>query len=151
MLSISKRLTFSAGHRVFKHESKCANMHGHNYAATIFATAATLDPVGRIIDFSVIKEKIGSWIDVNWDHAFIVFTGDDAAVAALRSVGGRRCAVDFNPTAEQMANYLLRVICPRMLHGTGVLVYRVELEETETCTAIADLESDLPYLAEARS
>ena len=31
-LTCTRRLQFCAGHRVYGHESKCANVHGHNLA-----------------------------------------------------------------------------------------------------------------------
>jgi hypothetical protein len=51
-----RRIPFAAGHRVFQHESKCRNLHGHNYVAVLHARAdAGLDALGRVIDFSVLK------------------------------------------------------------------------------------------------
>ena len=63
MISCTRRIQFCAGHRVLGHENKCANAHGHNYVAYISARSNDLDKVGRVIDFSVLKEKIGGWID----------------------------------------------------------------------------------------
>ena len=40
------------------HESKCAHLHGHNYKFEFHCTAGSLDNVGRVIDFSDIKEKL---------------------------------------------------------------------------------------------
>jgi len=44
-----------------------------------------------------------------------------------------------NPTAENMADYLLRVIGPRQLKGTGVTLTRVKIDETENCSAEVSL------------
>jgi len=75
-VNCTRRLTFSAGHRVLGHEGKCQFPHGHNYAAEITAEAIRLDPIGRVVDFSVIKRVVGEWIEQNWDHAFLVNTED---------------------------------------------------------------------------
>ena len=52
MHTITRRLEFDAGHRVYQHESKCNHVHGHRYVVEVEATG-TLDGLGRIIDFSV--------------------------------------------------------------------------------------------------
>jgi 6-pyruvoyltetrahydropterin/6-carboxytetrahydropterin synthase len=45
----------------------------------------------------------------------------------------------FNPTAENMAEWILKEVAPMVLKGTGVTVYHVELYETENCKADAKL------------
>jgi 6-pyruvoyltetrahydropterin/6-carboxytetrahydropterin synthase len=123
------------------HESKCATAHGHNYYAHIFAQAESLDSIGRVIDFSVLKEKIGSWIDLHWDHTFLVFEKDVDMIRALLSSPRKKdpfiCA--FNPTAENMAQFLLHEICPQQLQETDVVVTRVIIYETDNCYAEASL------------
>jgi 6-pyruvoyltetrahydropterin/6-carboxytetrahydropterin synthase len=136
----TRRIQFAAGHRVHGHESKCANAHGHNYVAW-FEAEGSLDAVGRVIDFSVLKEKIGGWIDANWDHGFIVYGGDDQIYNALAAVKPRMKIFSMmdNPTAENMAKFLLLGVCPLVLAGTGVTVVSVRLQETENCEATARL------------
>jgi hypothetical protein len=58
--------------------------------------------------------------------------GDLGAIAALSIV-----FVPFNPTAENMARYLLEVIGPQQLVGTGVGLVSVTVEETRKCSASA--------------
>jgi len=135
-VTCTRRIQFCAGHRVHLHESKCANMHGHNYVALFEANAACLDSIGRVIDFSVLKEKIGGWIDENWDHGFIYRANDLEVAEALDSVPGqKRYTMLTNPTAENMAMYLLNEVCPEVLKGTDVDVVKVTLWETENCFA----------------
>lgn len=133
-ITATRRLQFASGHRIYKHESKCANVHGHNYVVEITAQAP-LDSLGRVIDFSVLKRCVGQWIDDFWDHGFIVYEKDDEMLSALRVVGGKRFIMDSNPTAENMARFLLEVVCPQVLDGTGVTVVRILLRETENCWA----------------
>jgi 6-pyruvoyltetrahydropterin/6-carboxytetrahydropterin synthase len=137
MITCIRRLEFDYGHRVYKHESKCRHTHGHRGVVEVTAQAPGLDDLGRIIDFSVLKEKIGGWIDENWDHNFIVFRNDTALVAALTHVeeGKKPFIADWNPTAENMGEYLLRVVCPKVLEGTRVQVTKVRLWETPNGSA----------------
>lgn len=140
-ITCTRKLHFSAGHRVMGHEGKCATPHGHNYYVHFFAEADSLDDVGRVIDFSVIKEKLGGWIDRNWDHTFLVYSLDVETIQALSVMPKLRepYICPFNPTAENMALYLLHEIAPRELFGTSIRVSKVVLYETENCYATASL------------
>jgi 6-pyruvoyltetrahydropterin/6-carboxytetrahydropterin synthase len=125
---------------VWKHENKCAHLHGHNYVALLHATAPQLDSLGRVVDFSYLKEAIGGWIESHWDHGFILHESDQEALDAVQKVAGQRLyLMKVNPTAENMAAHLLNEIAPRELEGTDVQVVKVELWETENCYAEASL------------
>ena len=140
--TVSRKIHFCAGHRVLNHESKCANLHGHNYIVWVYATADNLDKLGRVIDFSVLKEIVGGWIDEHWDHTTILYKEDKEllAVQDKMSVNKPVFVADFNPTAENMANYLLEVICPKLLEGRGITVDKIVIFETENCSAEASLD-----------
>lgn len=140
-ISCTRRIHFCAGHRVMGHENKCANAHGHNYYAYFEAEAEKLDSIGRVIDFSILKKKIGDWIDLNWDHTFLVFEQDLEAISALKMMPGNKppFICPFNPTAENMALYLLEIICPQLLKETGVTVVKVTIQETDNCIAEAKI------------
>lgn len=130
-----RKIYFCAGHRVYGHESKCSNLHGHNYVLWVYATASELDHLGRVIDFSILKEKIDSWIQLHWDHTFLAFE-KDAELRALEPLIQKNkpwFICPFNPTAENMATYLIKEIIPELLKGTGVSVTRLTLYETENC------------------
>ncbi|MFI5342852.1 MAG: 6-pyruvoyl trahydropterin synthase family protein [Chlamydiales bacterium] len=141
MISITRKLEFDAGHRVMNHESKCATLHGHRYVIEITAEADALDSIGRVIDFSVLKARIGTWIDENWDHNVIIFHEDKETLAALCSIPRKKepWVAHWNPTAENMAEYLLSVVCPLKLFATGVLVTKVRVWETPNCYADSTL------------
>lgn len=143
----------SCGHRVAGHESKCAFLHGHNYRVHFFVRASDIDnPVdslGRVLDFSVINQLLCQWLEQNWDHKFLAWDQDRVMQAVhgclyihrnLEPVAesDRVCQsivwVPFNPTAENMAEYLLNTIGPKQLQGTGVRLVKVVVEETRKCS-----------------
>lgn len=145
---------FCAGHRVYGHESKCAHLHGHNYRvhftcipAPVQAPARKflgqqplpvvpqLDTVGRVVDFSVIKSTLCEWLEVNWDHKMLLWEKDPllGVIYTLDEQGV--VAVPFNPTAENMAQYLVEVIGPQLLVDAGVVLAHVRIEETRKCSA----------------
>ena len=74
-VTCTRRLEWDAMHRIPRHESKCAAFHGHRYAAEL-TCLAPLDDRGRVIDFGVVKERVGGWIDENWDHTAILQRDD---------------------------------------------------------------------------
>lgn len=155
MARITRRLEFDSMHRVVGHEGKCARLHGHRYTALITVKAVDLDPIGRVIDFGVIKKRVGGWIDENWDHNAILNSTDPllrflsiADQQATRyQIEGRSKAPKpvsdevfakqrpfifpgLNPTAEVMAEFLL-LKAKELLGGIpGLMVYKVRLYET---------------------
>lgn len=131
-LTIMRRIKFCAGHRLFGHGGKCEHFHGHNYMADFFVTGDQVDAVGRVIDFADLKARVKGWIDANWDHSFVIFDQDQNARAALELVQPKRMfLLPYNPTAENMARYLLEEMCPKVLAGSGARAVRVRLWETD--------------------
>lgn len=120
-----------AGHRVLNHEGKCKYLHGHGYRIH-FTCEGDLDEIGRVIDFSVINDKLCMWIEQNWDHKTLLYSVDPLSnVVPDEHVW----LAPFNPTAENMAEFLLRIIGPEVLLGTGVQLVSVRVDETPKCSA----------------
>ena len=75
--------------------------------AEITCEAEALDAIGRVIDFGAIKEKIGGWIDANWDHTTILWERDAELSALIEGATQQKnYLLPANPTAENMAAYL---------------------------------------------
>jgi len=136
----------SAGHRVVGHENKCRHLHGHNYRIHFVCEADTLDEVGRVIDFDVIKERLCMWVENNWDHKFLAWEEDPVISAMVfyllfEDADSEKILSDsivytpFNPTAENMAQHLVQVVGPAQLDATGVTLVSVRIEETAKCSA----------------
>jgi len=139
-ICISRYHDISCGHRIVGHEGKCAGLHGHNYRITFTASAEKLDSLGRVVDFSVLKTALCDWLEENWDHKFLYWEEDgviDGMLSALAFFSQSLVAVPFNPTAENIAHYLLTTIGPQQLEGTGVTLQMVKVEETRKCSALA--------------
>ena len=107
MYEVRKRLEISAAHKLaLNYDSKCTNLHGHNWIIDIYLRSETLNENGMIMDFTHIKNKITDKLD----HKVI------------------NEVVDFNPTAENMAKYICDELAP--------FCYRVDVQESENNTAI---------------
>lgn len=89
MYYVTKRIEISASHLLdLDYESKCTNLHGHNWIITVYCRAAELNANGMVTDFTHIKEQVMAPLD----HA------------CLNDV------LPFNPTAENIAHW----VCTRV-------------------------------------
>ena len=132
--TVTRLIEFDAGHRLVGHESKCAHLHGHRYRAEITCTAEALDSVGRVIDFGVIKQLVGGWVDTHWDHAFLANCRDEKVLSLIRFTDQRHYVFAGEPTAENIARRLLEV-AQELLAPHDVQVVSVKLWETPNCFA----------------
>ena len=89
MFIVKKRMEIAGAHRLnLNYESKCANLHGHNWIVTVWCKSQTLDANGMVIDFTHIKREVQDKLD----HK------------CLNDV------VPFNPTAENIAKWVCEQI-----------------------------------------
>ncbi len=135
-VSITRNHAFCYGHRVYGHENKCCNLHGHNATVEFTCEAADglLDHLGRVIDFAVIKSRLCQWLEDEWDHRLILWE-KDPLLSALRDLDPTVTTLRDNPTAENLARYLVEDVGPAQLAGTGVRLVACVVHETGKCSA----------------
>ena len=137
MITVTRRIEFDAAHRLINHESKCKMLHGHRYALEATFVANHLDDLGRVIDFGVIRELLGGWIDEHFDHNTILSIKDKDLGDKITTVTGQKIYyIDENPTAENIAKYLIEKICPKIFAGKNVKCIAIKLYETPNCSVI---------------
>lgn len=122
------------GHRVVGHESKCKHLHGHNYRFHFSVEAVKLDELGRVLDFSVIKSTLCEWLEQTWDHKFLMWEQDPYMETLLELSEESMVIVPFNPTAENMAQYILEVVAPSLLSPYDCRLVSCRIEETRKCS-----------------
>ena len=89
--SIRTEFYFEAAHQLnLSYESKCTNLHGHNWIIDVYLESRELDNNGMVMDFTHIKREIQD----KFDHKVI------------------NDVVDFNPTAENLAKYICDALAP---------------------------------------
>ena len=115
MYYVSKRMEIAGAHYLqLPYESKCANIHGHNWIVTVYCKSATLTEYGMVVDFTHIKRNIH---DI-FDHQLL------NNIAPFDKI---------NPTAENIAKY----IC-----DTVPCCYKVTVQESEGNIATYEKEDD---------
>ena len=129
MFSVTREITFCYGHRLLDYNGKCKHLHGHNGRAVITLSGDQLDPLGMVVDFSVLKRVVGTWIDETLDHRMILHR-DDPILPALRAAHEPVHVIDVNPTAENIAKLIFDYA-----RSHGFPVTEVKLWETESCYA----------------
>lgn len=109
MYYVSKRMEIAAAHKLtLPYESKCRNLHGHNYIVTVYCCASELNDEGMVVDFALVKKEIHDFMDHQYLNDILPF--------------------DMNPTAENMAKW----ICDKVtsICKTG-RCYKVDVQESE--------------------
>lgn len=63
MYKVIKKLEIAASHKLnLPYESKCKNLHGHNWILTVYLRSETLEN-GMVYDFTEIKKLVKSRLD----------------------------------------------------------------------------------------
>jgi len=144
-MQITTRLEFDAGHRIPSHKSQCRNLHGHRYAIEITLSgdiihADNVSEDGMVMDFSDVKAIAHKAVVGPWDHAFLVYRGDNAVLEFLDSLPDHKTVVmDCVPTAENMAAEAFRILDAlyQDTYGNHLRLERVRLYETPNSWADA--------------
>lgn len=101
MYTVTKRLEISAAHQLsLNYESKCKNLHGHNWIIYVTCQNETLDANGMVVDFKHIKNIVSNMLD----HQYL------------------NDVLQCNPTAENIARW----ICEKVPHCVKVSVQESE-------------------------
>lgn len=140
-MQITKRIEFDAGHRLLQHSGKCRNYHGHRYAAE-FTISGIVQKDGMTLDFGIVKEKLGGWIDNFFDHGMLLQTGDPL-LPILEGEGLKVYEMDEAPSAENIALHLYTqaVLMLENVGSSSLRVENVRVYETPSCWA--DYDGDL--------
>lgn len=116
MFEVTKELSFCYSHRLgggdrADYNGKCSNCHGHNMSILITYYIDSYSPGGlnkhdMVIDFNIIKNTIGKWIDENWDHTMLIYSGDKELIDFCKKENSKYFIIEANASAEWMSWFL---------------------------------------------
>lgn len=102
MYYVKKRMEIAGAHMLkLSYDSKCTQLHGHNWIVEVYCVSDVLTVDGMVADFTHIKKQIADQLD----HKYI------------NDIIG-----DINPTAENIAKW----ICDQIK-----TCYKVTVQESE--------------------
>lgn len=140
-MEITKKFRVEMAHRVADaYTQECRGLHGHSYVIDL--TIADKGTRGdMVVDFKLVKDIVKPIID-SMDHAIMIDAKDEFLVKIGPLLNPKCLVVPFNPTAENMAQWLFEGISPMF---DNFKLERVTVHETESAYAVysrADYLSD---------
>ncbi len=124
MTEIFKEIWLSGAHRLRDYKGPCENLHGHNWRIRVYVGATTLNHVGMVIDFKVLKQAMKEVTDP-LDHAYL------NEIPPFDEI---------NPTAENICRHVFDQV-NRRIRDDRVRVTRAMVWETEgSCALVTDPE-----------
>ena len=136
MYILKTEASFDSAHFLFGYEGKCSNIHGHRWKIILEVKTEELkDDVqhrGMYVDFGELKKDLRELAD-SMDHALIIEknTLKETTLEALKSENFQIIALDFRPTAENMARYFhekIKALGYNMHAVTMTGVFRFSME-----------------------
>ena len=89
---------FSSAHSLREYMGKCEALHGHNWKVEIVAESETLDRLGMVLDFTILKAKASEVLEP-LDHAHL------NELAPFDTI---------NPSSENLAKYIFDEMSARV-------------------------------------
>jgi len=138
-IRVTKRFHFEMAHALHGYDGLCRNIHGHSYnlEITIYGNVfrSPGDPKdGMVMDFHELKMLVKTHVTEKLDHALMVNRLiDHRHLEALQLTTSRILVVDFQPTTENILQYIADMLKP--LLPEGVTLYSIRLYETITSFA----------------
>lgn len=94
MYRVTKTMEIAGAHQLkLDYESKCSNLHGHNWIITVTCESDRLNKNGMVVDFKHIKNMVADKLD----HKNI------NEVEVFKDLG-------INPTAENIARWICDIV-----------------------------------------
>ena len=85
-VTIYKITEISSAHQLsLPYESKCNQLHGHNFKIEVWVTGL-LDEFGMVVDFNELKKEIMKYDHKNLNDLIQVPTAENLAVTIARSI-----------------------------------------------------------------
>ena len=139
IIKITKQFSFEMAHALRNYDGLCRNIHGHSYKMDITLAGQPLHDEtspknGMVMDFGDLKKLVNEEIISLLDHALVLNAKTDAQlIAVLKQNYEKIVTVDFQPTTENLLNFIANKLKTRL--PENVKLCRIRLRETDTSYA----------------
>ena len=117
MFELTIKGDFASAHLLRGYQGNCKNLHGHTWKVELTISSDTLDSVGLVVDFKVLKQQLKDFL-MTIDHVYL----ND--LPYFKNV---------NPSTENIAQYIFREFS-KICHPLKVKRVRVWESETSDVT-----------------
>jgi len=130
---------FTGAHRLVGLDIPCQALHGHFYSVSFTFVAEKLQQ-GMVIEFDSAKQKISDWFAQNWDHNIILHESDRELGEGIAAITKQKIFyLPFNPTAENLGEYLINEVCPALFKNSGAVCTKIHMQETPEYSATVEI------------
>ena len=139
IIKITKQFSFEMAHALRNYDGLCRNIHGHSYKMDITLAGQPLHDEtspknGMVMDFGDLKRLVNEEIISLLDHALVLNDKtDEQLVTVLKQNYEKIVTVDFQPTTENLLNFIAGKLKKRL--PETVKLCRIRLRETDTSYA----------------
>jgi len=117
MFEVTVRDHIASAHQLHGYDGPCKYMHGHTWKVDIVVCGNTLDEVGLLADFKIVKARLKDVL-TPLDH---VVLNDLPAFK------------DLNPSTENLARHIYRELLPQC---APLCLKQVQVWESDTASVI---------------
>ncbi|MGB9677602.1 MAG: 6-carboxytetrahydropterin synthase QueD [Candidatus Ratteibacteria bacterium] len=105
---------FSSAHSLRNYKGRCENLHGHNWKVEVIVKGESLDRIGLLIDFNILKRKMNIILKM-LDH---------------KNLNTIPFFTERNPSSENIAFFIYKKM-EKLLKRYPVKVQKVTVWENE--------------------
>ncbi|MBN2468277.1 MAG: 6-carboxytetrahydropterin synthase QueD [Deltaproteobacteria bacterium] len=119
MYTVVVHSTFSSAHKLRGYHGDCEELHGHNWKVVVEVAGASLDNLGMVMDFRVLKKRIHA-VTQKLDHAYL---NDIPPFDTL------------NPSSENISSYIFREL-KKTINDDRIRLSKVTVWESDNAAAV---------------
>jgi len=138
-IRVTKRFHFEMAHTLYKYNGLCRNIHGHSYNLEVTIAGEPRNEPGHpkdgmVLDFGDLKNIVKTQVVNRFDHALMLnHLVSEKHQELLKQTTERIIVVDFQPTSENIAAYIAKILQQHL--PAGVHLFSIRLYETVTSFA----------------
>ena len=117
MFEVTVRDHIASAHQLHGYDGPCKDMHGHTWKVQAVVCGNTLDGVGLLADFKILKEKLKQVV-TPLDHVVL---------------NDLPCFKGINPSTENIARHIYRTLATQC---APLRIKQVQVWESDTASVI---------------